>query len=124
VTLEGLVRRRLQVRAGRNPGCPRHRACLRPAQEGAFARPQHEFGLDVIALVGQLRHAEHRSVPEIHADLTRRGVPICARTVGNLLDRYDELLALALADAERLRRVTAAAARLDRVAAKRGPRRS
>ena len=94
VTLEGLVRLRLQVRSCRNPECPRHRACLRPEQEGRFALPQHEFGLDVIALVGRLRHAEHRSVPEIHAELARRGVPICVRSVGNLLDRYDELLAL------------------------------
>src|SRR3954465_1814316 len=109
VTLEGLLRLRLQVRSCRNPDCPRHKVCLRPAQEGRFALPQHEFGLDVIALVGRLRHAEHRSVPEIHAELTRRGVPICARSVSNLLDRYDELLALALSDTERLRRVTAAA---------------
>src|SRR3954454_10087993 len=112
VTLEGLLRLRLQVRACRNPECPRHRACLRPAQEGTFALPQHEFGLDVIATVGVLRHAQHRSVPEIHAELARRGVPICARSVGNLLDRYDELLALATSDAGRLRRVTAEAGRV------------
>src|SRR3954451_14644113 len=112
VTLEGLVRLRLQVRACRDPECPRHRACLRPAQEGAFALPQHEFGLDVIALVGRLRHAEHRSVPEIHAELARRGVPICARSVSNLLDRYDELLALACSDADRLKAVTAKAGRV------------
>jgi hypothetical protein len=112
VTLDGLLRLRLQVRACRNPGCPRHRACLRPAQEGALALPQHEFGLDVIATAGALRHAEHRSVPEIHAELVRRGVPICVRSVGNLLDRYDELLALALSDTERLRRTTAAAGRV------------
>src|SRR4029079_10406992 len=74
-----------------------------------FALPQHEFGLDVIALIGRLRHAEHRSVPEIHAALVRRGVPICARSVSNLLDRYDELLTLSLSDTARLRRVTAAA---------------
>src|SRR5262245_39232438 len=109
VTLEGLVQLRLQVRSCRNPACPRHRACLRPEQEGRFALPQHEFGLDVIAVVGRLRHAEHRSAPEIHAELVRRGVPICARSVSNLLDRYDELLALSLSDTERLRRVTAAA---------------
>src|SRR3954447_768684 len=109
VTLEGLVRLHLQIRSCRNPDCPRHKACLRPEQEGRYALPQHEFGLDVIAAVGRLRHAEHRSVPEIHAELTRRGVPICARSVSNLLDRYDELLALALSDTERLRRVTAAA---------------
>src|SRR3954465_6360759 len=108
-TLDGLVQLLLQVRSCRNPDCPRRGTCLRPEPEGRFALPHHEFGLDVIALVGRLRHAEHRSVPEIHAELTRRGVPICARSVSNLLARYDELLALALSDTERLRRVTAAA---------------
>src|SRR5262245_1368951 len=58
VTLDGLVRLHLQVRSCRNPDCPRYKACLRPEQEGRFALPQHEFGLDVIALVGTLRHAE------------------------------------------------------------------
>jgi hypothetical protein len=111
-TLEGLVRLRLQVRSCRNPECPRRGVCLRPEQEGRFALPQHEFGLDVIVAVGRLRHAEHRSVPEIHAELARRGVPICVRSVGNLLDRYDELLALSCADVGRLRRVTAKAGRV------------
>src|SRR3954447_20656420 len=112
VTLEGLLRLRLQIRSCRNPECPRHKVYLRPEQEGRFALPQHEFGLDVIATVGRLRHAEHRSVPEIHADLTRRGVPICVRSVGNLLDRYDELLTLMLSGTTRLRRATAAAGRV------------
>jgi hypothetical protein len=112
VTLEGLVQLRLQIRGCRDPECPRHRACLRPEQEGRFALPQHEFGLDVIAAVGRLRHAGHRSAPEIHAELVRRGVPICARSVGNLLDRYDELLALSGSDAERLRTITAEAGRV------------
>jgi hypothetical protein len=67
-----------------------------------LALPHHEFGLDVLALVGRLRHAEHRSVPEIHRELTRRGVPVARRSVSNLLDRYDELRALATADRERL----------------------
>jgi hypothetical protein len=106
-TLEGLVRLRLQVRSCRNPECPRLKVCLRPEAEGRFALPQHEFGLDVIAAIGRLRHAERRSVPEIHAELVRRGVPICARSVGNLLDRYDELLALSCADATRLRALVA-----------------
>jgi hypothetical protein len=111
-TLDGLVQLLLQVRSCRNPDCSRRGACLRPEQEGRFALPQHEFGLDVIALVGRLRHAEHRSVPEIHAELVRRGVPICARSVSNLLDRYDELLTLSLSDTARLRRITAAAGRV------------
>ncbi|HMB07121.1 MAG TPA: ISNCY family transposase, partial [Isosphaeraceae bacterium] len=111
-TLGGAVRLRLQVRRCRAPRCPRRAVPLRPEQEGRFALPEHEFGLDVIALVGTLRHAQHRSVPEIHAELVHRGVPACLRTVANLLDRYDELLALSLSDTERLRRVTAVAGRV------------
>src|SRR5262249_42023920 len=103
VTLEGLVRRRLQVRSCRDPECPRYKVCLRPEGEGRFALPQQEFGLDVIALAGRLRHGERRSVPEIHAELVRRGVDACVRSVGNLVDRYDELLALACAAPKRLR---------------------
>src|SRR4051812_46173042 len=106
-TPEGTIRLRLQVRRCRATTCPRRGTPLRPEQEGRFGLPEHEFGLDVIALVGTLRHAQHRSVPEIHAELSRRGVPICTRTVTNLLDRYDELLALSLTDTGRLRRVTA-----------------
>jgi hypothetical protein len=74
--------------------------------------PQHELGLDIIAAIGRLRHAEHRSVPEIHAELARRGVTICVRSVGNLLDRYDELLALSCSDPGRLRAIAAEAGRV------------
>ena len=112
ISLEGPIRLAIQVRRCRDADCPRYRASLRSEQEGRFALPQHEFGLDVIAAVGTLRHAEHRSIPEIHAELVRRGVPICVRTVGNLLDRYDELLALSLTDAARIRRLTAPAGRV------------
>lgn len=68
--------------------------------------PVHEFGPDVIALIGTLRYGQHRTVPEIHQELQRRGVVIAERSVTNLLDRYDELLALSLADPQRLERVT------------------
>jgi hypothetical protein len=112
VTLDGIVRLHLQLRNCRNPDCPRRGICLRPEQEGRFALPHHEFGLDVIATVGRLRHAEHRSIPEIHAELTRRRVVIGQRTVTNLLDRYDELLALSCSDAGRVKRITAAAGRV------------
>src|SRR3954469_9160784 len=112
VTLDGVTRLAAQVRRCRAPDCPRFGAPRRPEHEGRVALPESEFGLDVIALVGRLRHAEHRSVPEIHAELTRRGVPICARSVGNLLDRYDDLLALSCSDAARLRRITAAAGKV------------
>ena len=112
VTLDGVARLAVQVRRCRNPGCPRSGVPLRPGHEGRIALPESEFGLEVIALVGRLRYAEHRSVPEIHAELARRGVPIGPRSVGNLLGRYDELLALSSSDTGRLRRITAAAGRV------------
>ena len=111
-TLAGVIRLRLRVRRCHNPACRRHLAPCRPEAEGALALPQHGFGLDVIALVGALRYGSHRSVPEIHAELLGRGVAACQRTVTNLLDRYDELVALRLADAARLRRATAPAGRV------------
>ena len=95
-TLSGLVRLRLVVRRCINLECALYHEPYRPEEEGAFALPQGEFGLDVIALVGALRHAEHRSVPEIHRELCRRGVDVSERTVTNLLDRYEELVALRL----------------------------
>jgi hypothetical protein len=112
VTLDGVVRLGAQVRRCRGRDCPSYGVPIRPEAEGRLALPESEFGLDVVALVGRLRHAEHRSVPEIHAELVRRGVPICARSVGNLPDRYDELLALSCTDAGRLKRVTAKAGRV------------
>src|SRR5215217_6591683 len=105
VTLSGAVRLRLRIRRCEASGCARFHVPYRPEAEGALALPQHEFGLDVIALVGVLRHREHRSVPEIHAALRGRGVAIAERSVTNLLDRYDELLATSLTGPRRLRRV-------------------
>jgi hypothetical protein len=105
--LNGVVRLTLKIRRCANPSCERFHVPFRPEAEGAFALPQHEFGLDVIALVGSLRYSEHRSVPEIHKTLGKRGVVISERTVTNLLDRYDELVALSLTSDERLQRITA-----------------
>jgi hypothetical protein len=107
VTLTGGVRLRLKIRRCPNPACPRYRRPYRPEAEGALALPRHEFGLDVVALIGALRYREHKSVPEIHRALRDRGVALAERTVTNLLDRYDELVAVALADDRRLRAVLA-----------------
>jgi Transposase, Mutator family len=104
-TLDAVTRLTLQIRRCPDPSCRRYHRPYRPEAEPHFALPHHEFGLDVIALVGRLRYVEHRSVPEIHQELRRRGVVIAPRTVTNLLDRYDELRALATADPQRLRRL-------------------
>ena len=107
VTLTGSVRLRLKIRWCETIGCARFHRPYRPEAEGALALPQHEFGLDIIALVGALRHREHRSVPEIHAALTARSVAIAERSVTNLLDRYDELLATRLMERHPLQRLLA-----------------
>jgi hypothetical protein len=106
-TLSGLVKLRLVVRRCVNEGCALYHEPYRPEGEGAFALPQGEFGLDVIALVGALRHVEHRSVPEIHRELLGRGVSVSERSVTNLLDRYEELVALRLSGRAHLRKALA-----------------
>src|SRR4051812_4152611 len=106
-TLAGVTALRLYVRCCRNDDCPRYGRPCRPEAEGRVALPQHEFGLDVVALVGALRYQQHRSVPEIHKELAARGLVVCERAVTNLLDRYDELLAVRLGDSARLRALLA-----------------
>jgi transposase-like protein len=106
-TLDGVTRLNLTIRRCHHRPCEALRRPYRPEAEGRFALPHHEFGFDVIALVGRLRYAEHRSIPEIRTRLVGRGVAISERTVLNLLDRYDELLAVTLTDDRRLRAVLA-----------------
>lgn len=108
VRLDGAVRLRLKVRRCEVEGCAWRPHPFRPEAEGALGLPQHEFGLDVVTLVGLLRHRDHRSVPEIHAQLVARGVPIAERSVTNLLDRYDELVAMSVTDDQHLRDALAA----------------
>src|SRR5262245_20204931 len=108
VTLAGGTRLNLAIRRCHNRACRRHLRPYRPEGEGRFALPRHEIGLDVIALIGALRYAAHRSVPQI--DLTLVGVS--ERTVTNLLDRYDELLAVALTDDRRLKKLLAGQGRV------------
>jgi len=100
-TLDGTIRMTLLIRRCPNPDCSRFQRPYRPEAEPHFDLPYHEFGLDVMTLVGRLRYAEHRSIPETHRELTRRGVILAERTVTNLLDRYDELKALSTADPKR-----------------------
>ncbi len=101
--LDGVWRLTMLLMRCLNPHCPCFRKLCRPEEEGAWALPHGEFGFDVIALVGQLRYGQHRSIPEIHHELRGRGIEIAERTVTNLLARYEELVALRLTDADVLR---------------------
>jgi hypothetical protein len=105
LTLDGLLGLTLTIRRCHNSSCAAFKRPFRPEAEGRYALPQHELGLDVIALVGSLRYTQHRSIPEIHRHLVTRGLSVCERTVTNLLDRYDELLAVYLTDNARLHKL-------------------
>lgn len=64
-TLQGVTRLTLKVYRCRNTECPRYHHPTRPEEEGGWALPHGEFGLDVIALVGTLRYQQQRSLPQM-----------------------------------------------------------
>jgi hypothetical protein len=105
-TLEAIMRLTLQIRRCLNSACPQVRQPSRPEAEGRLALPKHACGLDVLTFIGTQRSAHHHSVPTIHQALVGRGLAVAPRTVTNLLERYDELVALSLQDTARLRRLT------------------
>jgi len=102
-TLTGVVQLRLKIYRCVHQDCHLTGQSYRPEQEGFWALPQHEFGLDVIAAVGQSRYRDHRSIPEIHRQLVGQGLTISLRSVSHLLSRYDELVSLQVNDLERRR---------------------
>jgi len=101
--LDGLWKLTIVVRRCIHPECPRYHVAYRPEEEGCWALPHGEFGLEVIALIGQWRFREHRSVPEMHRSLLSRGVSITERSVTHLMQRYEELVALRILDHERIK---------------------
>jgi hypothetical protein len=102
LTLAGWVRLRLQIRRCGTYGCALFGRPYRPEEEGGYALPHGEIGLDVIASVGAQRFGEHRSVPEIHGALQARQVRVCERSVTNLIQRYEELVSLHVLDRPRV----------------------
>lgn len=102
MTLQGLCRLTLVVRQCPNPACSHYHLRYHPEEEGRWALPHGEFGLDVIAAIGAWRFAEHRSVPEMHQRLVAQGMTISEREVTHLMHRYEELVALHVGNLERL----------------------
>ena len=97
-TLDGLVHLTAKIRRCETRTCTLYHRPYRPEEEGGWALPHGEFGLDVIAWLGSQRYAAHRTVPELHQALRARGVDIAERTVTHRVERYDELLTLRLTD--------------------------
>lgn len=103
VTLEGIFQLRIAICQCHTPTCPKYHVRYHPEEEGRWALPHGEFGLDIIALIGSWRFREHRSVPEMHQRLQARGLVISERAVTHLLHRYEELVSLHLTDQERIK---------------------
>jgi hypothetical protein len=103
VTLEGIFQLRIAICQCHTPTCPQYHVRYHPEEEGRWALPHGEFGLDVIALIGTWRFVEHRSVPEMHQRLQARGLAISERAVTHLLQRYEELVSLHITDQERIK---------------------
>jgi hypothetical protein len=102
LTFAGWLRLSLQIRRCTTYGCGLFGRPYRPEEEGGYALPHGEIGLDVIASVGAQRFGQHRSMPEIHRDLQARHLVVCERSVTNLIQRYEELVSLHLLDRPRL----------------------
>ncbi len=71
LTVQGYIQLTVVVRRCQQPGCPAYKQVYRPEEEGKWALPHGECGLDLIALVGRLRYREHRSAEVNAADLAR-----------------------------------------------------
>ena len=111
-TLTDVFRLTRKIRRCIPPVCPQFQQPYRPEAEGRVALPKPECGLDVIALVGSLRSAHHRRLPERQQELGSRRMMSAPRTVQHLLERSDALVALSLADPLRLQQITHAQGRV------------
>ncbi|GHO64940.1 hypothetical protein KSC_104230 [Ktedonobacter sp. SOSP1-52] len=102
LTMQGFVQLRIVVRRCPNATCQAYKQPYRAEEEGRWALPHGECGLDLIAYVGHLRYRDHRSAPHIQRLLQEQGVPVCERTVEHLMHRYEELVSLHLSSRHRL----------------------
>lgn len=87
-----------------SPTCEHRKIRYRPPEVGALVLKGHEFGRDVVLWAGDQHIREKLSIPRVHQRLVREfGVPICERSVGNLVDDYVALCQCVAGDSERLR---------------------
>ncbi len=77
-TLTEVVQLRLKVRRRSNRDCSHYHQPYRPECEGGWALPKHEFGLDVLAAIGNRRYRHYETVRGIHVYLREKGVVINA----------------------------------------------
>lgn len=91
ITLSGIWELTLVIRQCVYPDCPNYHLRLRPEEEGGWALPHGEFGLDVILSIGFWHFYERYSGSEIHQALQGCGINIAQRSVTHLIQRYEQL---------------------------------
>lgn len=103
-TLTGLVHVIAKGKRCSSSSCAHPEVRVRPSEEGRLVLKGHEFGLDVVMYAGEQYLRERLSIPRIHKLLRgQHDVPICERSVGNLIDDYVALCECVAGDTDRLR---------------------
>jgi hypothetical protein len=98
VTLEGVFKIvNMGYRCG-NEQCSNRETVYRSAEAERYSMKYVTFGMDVLALIGQLRFKEHKHRGEIAAELLKRGIKTSERNVQKLYERYSLLLRASLDD--------------------------
>src|ERR1051325_1596241 len=77
--------------------CRLREAVHRPEEEGLLALRGYTFGLDVVAVIGELRFSPSRSLPEIPQHLLDEGLQISDKEVVLLADVFLALVTTAAA---------------------------
>jgi hypothetical protein len=79
-----------------DPICPETKVSYKSAEAELLSMKHSPYGFDVLCLVGELRYKHHKTRKEITEELTIRGIITCERSVQNLYERYQILLAASL----------------------------
>lgn len=108
VTLSGMLRLTKHVLECQTPDCAQQGTKWRPEGEAAMVLPHYTFGLEVVALIGELRYRQHLTIGEIAAELKSRGVSISLKETQLLSEVFLALVETTVKDdpqvVEQLRR--------------------
>ncbi|MCU6796876.1 hypothetical protein OB236_32595 [Paenibacillus sp. WQ 127069] len=84
--------------ACKNPDCAHAGVAYKSAEAEMLSMKHSSYGYDVLALVGELRFKQHRTVAEVAEALNEQGIPTSERHAQNLYERYQILLSASLDD--------------------------
>ncbi|SFF31346.1 hypothetical protein SAMN04487969_12513 [Paenibacillus algorifonticola] len=98
VTRDGIIHAWSMAYACKNPDCAHAGVAYKSAEAEMLSMKHSSYGYDVLALVGELRFKQHRTVAEVAEALNEQGIPTSERHAQNLYERYQILLSASLDD--------------------------